>query len=80
VRDLCHDYVYVLFNKVFFGITINYISYQVCDLFMKLFIDYGVILDYPQSISLYEIMMMHSLVRVLIDDHVSWIMDIEISD
>jgi hypothetical protein len=49
-------------------ITIIYIDYQVCDLFVKLFVDYKVILNDPWSILLCET---RRLTYVLIDDHVS---------
>jgi hypothetical protein len=57
--------------------TIIYINYQVCDLFVKLFVIYEVILYDPLSILLCET---HKLAHVLIDDHVSWIMDMGISN
>jgi hypothetical protein len=43
-------------------------DYQICDLFVKLLVDYEVILNDPWSILLCET---HILSYVLIDDHIS---------
>ena len=57
-----------------------YIDYQVCDLFVKLFVDNDMILNYPYFMSLCGTTTMLRLAHALIDDHVSRIMDMEISD
>jgi hypothetical protein len=58
-------------------IIIIYINYQVCDLFVKFFVDYEVILNNAWSILLCET---YRLAHVLIDDHISWIIDMGISN
>lgn len=56
------------------------IDWQVCDLFVKLFVLFNVILKIPSLMSLRGTTMIYGLAHVLIDDHVSRIMDIGISN
>jgi hypothetical protein len=57
-----------------------YIDYRVRDLIVKLFVYNDVILNYPLFGSLCGTIMTERLAHVLIDDHISWIIYMDISD